>query len=116
MLSQLGPLFSYVPNASKTYPVVSDKFVTAARHTFSDTRIVISTDGHRHLGAALGHKDYTEIYDALLLRQYSILLIWTFMRLVVLCHSVLIVRVAVRLLYLLYINYSLILVHRKFFW
>ena len=38
------------------------------------------------------------------------------MRFVVLCHSVLIVRVAVRLLYLLYINYFLILVHRKFFW
>ena len=68
MLSQLGPLFGYVPNASKTYPVVKDKFVTAARHTFSDTGIVISTDKHRHLGAALGHKDHTTIDDALLLR------------------------------------------------
>ena len=61
-LSQLGPLFAYVPNASKTYLVVKDKYTAAARRAFSGTGIVISTDGQRHLGAALGHKDYTATY------------------------------------------------------
>ena len=57
-LSQLGPLFDYVPNASKTYLVVKDKYAAAAaRRAFSGTGIFISTDGQRHLGAALGHKD-----------------------------------------------------------
>ena len=55
-------MFGYVPNASKTYLVVKDKYAAAARCTFSDTGIVISTDGQRHLGAALGYKDYTATY------------------------------------------------------
>ena len=59
-LSQLGPLFGYVPNASKTYLVVKDKYAATARRAFSG--IVISTDGQRHLGPALGHKDYTATY------------------------------------------------------
>ena len=61
-LSQLGPLFGYIPNASKTYLVVKDKYVAAARLAFSGTGIVISADGQRHLGAAIGHRDYTATY------------------------------------------------------
>ena len=41
---------------------MKDKYVAAARRAFSGTGIVISTDGQRHLGAALGHKDYTATY------------------------------------------------------
>ena len=44
-LSQLGPLFGYIPNTSKTYLVVKDKYVAAARHVFSGTGVVISADG-----------------------------------------------------------------------
>ena len=55
-------------------------------------------------------------HDALLLRQYSTLWIQTFVRLVVLCRFVLVVRVAVRLLYMLCFDYSLILSHRQLFW
>ena len=61
-LSQLGPLFGYIPNASKTYLVVKDKYVAAARCAFSGTGVVISADGQRHLGAAIGHRDYTATY------------------------------------------------------
>ena len=61
-LSQLGPLFGYIPNASKTYLVVKDKYVAAARRAFSGTGVVISADGQRHLGAAIGHRDYTATY------------------------------------------------------
>ena len=48
-LSQLGPLFGYVPNASKTYLVVKDKYAATAKRAFSGTGTVISTDGQRHL-------------------------------------------------------------------
>ena len=61
-LSQLGPLFSYIPNASKTYLVVKDKYVAAARRAFSGTGVVISADGQIHLGAAIDHRDYTATY------------------------------------------------------
>ena len=64
-LSQLGPLFGYVPNASTIYLVVKDKYAAAARHAFPGTGIVISTDEQRHLGAALGYKDYTATYVSL---------------------------------------------------
>ena len=46
----LRSLFGYVPNASKTYLVVKDKYAAAAaaaRRTFSGTGIVIATDGQR---------------------------------------------------------------------
>ena len=62
-LSQLRPLFGYVPNPSKTYLVVKNKYAAAARRAFSGTSIVVYTDGQRHLGAALGHKDYTATYS-----------------------------------------------------
>ena len=61
-LSRLRPLFGYIPNASKTYLVVKDKYVAAARRAFSGTSVVISADGQRHLGAAIGHRDYTATY------------------------------------------------------
>ena len=54
-------MFGYIPNVSKTYLVVKDKYVAAARHAFSGTG-VNSADGQRHLGAAIGHRDYTATY------------------------------------------------------
>ena len=58
-------MFGYVPNASKAYLLVKDKYAAAVRRAFSGTGIVVSTDGQRHLGAALGHKDYTATYVTL---------------------------------------------------
>ena len=58
-------MFGYVPNASKIYLVVKDKYAATARHAFPGTGIVISTDEQRHLGAALGYKDYTATYVSL---------------------------------------------------
>ena len=40
-LSQLGPLYGYIPNASKIYLVVKNKYVAAARRAFSNTGIVM---------------------------------------------------------------------------
>ena len=53
-------MFGYVPNASKTYLVVKDKYAVVARCVVS-----ISADGRRHLGVALGHEDYIATYVTL---------------------------------------------------
>ena len=55
-------MFGNVPNASKIYLAVKDKYAAAAKHAFSGTGIVVSTDGQRHLSTALGLKDYTATY------------------------------------------------------
>jgi len=60
--SQIGLLFGYHPNGSKTYLVVKDKYAAAAKRAFAGTSIVVTTDGQRHLGAAIGSRDYTEAY------------------------------------------------------
>ena len=51
-LSKLRPLFGYNPNALKTYLVVKNKYA-AARLLFAGTYITVTTDGQRHLGAAI---------------------------------------------------------------
>lgn len=40
----LGPLFDYIPNASKTYLVVRQAASYSMLHIFSSKRILISTD------------------------------------------------------------------------
>ena len=52
-LSQIGPLFGYHPNATKTYLVIKDKYAVAARRAFAGTSISITTNGQRHLGVAI---------------------------------------------------------------
>ena len=56
----MGPLFGYYPNASKTYLVVKPEHEDTAREAFADTDVNITTQGKRHLGAALGSKTSTE--------------------------------------------------------
>ena len=54
-LLQAGPTFSYFPNSTKTYLIVKEEYESKARELFSaDTEVHVTTDGKRHLGAALG--------------------------------------------------------------
>ena len=57
-----GPSFGYHPNASKTYLVVKQDHEEQAKEIFSDTDVRLTTQGKRHLGAALGSKTFTEEY------------------------------------------------------
>ena len=41
---------------------MKNKYVAAARHSFADTCITVTTDGQRHLGAAIGPREYTTAY------------------------------------------------------
>ena len=61
-LSELGPMFGYNPNGSKTYLVVKEDHEECATRLFADTDVHVTTNGKRHLGAALGSKTFTEEY------------------------------------------------------
>ena len=61
-LTEYGPSFGYHPNASKTYLVVKQEYEESAKTAFADTEVHITTQGKRHLGAALGFKSFTEEY------------------------------------------------------
>ena len=58
-LLEHGNGFGYHPNASKTYLVV---ILEEAKHLFAGTNVNITTQGKRHLGAAIGSWDYMEQY------------------------------------------------------
>ena len=53
-VTTIGPDFGYYPNASKTHLVVKPELVSEAKKMFENTEVQISTNGQRHLGAAIG--------------------------------------------------------------
>ena len=57
-----GPLFGYYPYGAKIHLIVKEKYVSKAKDLFADTEIHITTDGMRHLGAALGANSFTKAY------------------------------------------------------
>ena len=61
-LVEMGPLFGYHPNAAKTCLVVKEEKEEEAKHVFQDTDIVITTEGKRHLGAAIGSSSFVETF------------------------------------------------------
>ena len=60
----VGPDFEYYPNASKTHLVVKPELVNKAKRMFKNTDVQISTNGQRHLGAAMGTQELIETYGA----------------------------------------------------
>ncbi len=58
-LSKEGPKFGYFPNGSKTWLVVKEAYFIEAVDIFRGTDVHITTEGRRHLGAALGTERYT---------------------------------------------------------
>ena len=57
-----GQSFGYHPNASKTHLIVKEQFLDEARRLFEGTNVNITVHGKRHLGAAIGSREYTEQY------------------------------------------------------
>ena len=55
-LMSLGPSYGYLANPSKTWLIVKPKHLPEATKVFHDSGINITTEGKRHLGAALGGK------------------------------------------------------------
>ena len=61
-IEHLGPTFGYHPNSTKTYLIVKEEHENKAKALFADTDVHITTNGKRHLGAALGANTFTEEY------------------------------------------------------
>jgi len=54
LLEEIGPLYGYFPNGSKTHLLVKPDAVERARLLFKGTGINISTEGKRYLGGGIG--------------------------------------------------------------
>ena len=54
----------YFPNASKTHLVIKPELMDEATKIFTNTSTQITTQGQRHLGAAIGTTSFAETCDA----------------------------------------------------
>ena len=49
-------------NASKTWLVIKPKYLAQAKELFADSGVQITSEGRRHLGAALGTKSFADAF------------------------------------------------------
>ena len=61
-LEESGPGLGYFPNAKKCWLIVKPCREEEARELFAGTAINATTEGQKHLGAALGSRSYLEEY------------------------------------------------------
>ena len=62
MLVEKGPAYGYFPKPTKTWLIVKEDKLEEANRMFKDTGIKIISDGMRHLGAAIGSKDFKDSF------------------------------------------------------
>ena len=65
-----GPLLGYFPNASKSWLVVKEDKVDAAKEIFADTEINITSEGRAYLGSFIGSDDSREKYAKELVEKW----------------------------------------------
>ena len=61
-LCRLGPKFRYFPEGSKSWIIVRENTKERAQTIFDDTKIKITTDSQRHLGAVIGTANVKQNY------------------------------------------------------
>ena len=61
-LCNLCPKFGYNPEASKCWLIVKPQLVKEAEKLFENTKINITVNGKRHLGAVIGSQEYRDEY------------------------------------------------------
>ena len=61
-LCNLVPKFGYNPEASKCWLIVKPQLVKEAEKLFENTKINITVNGKRHLGAVIGSQEYRDEY------------------------------------------------------
>ncbi len=66
-LTNIGPAYGYMVNASKTHLIVKASQLSEAQTTFEDTQINITTIGKPHL---LGSQEFTESFVRLCIHMY----------------------------------------------
>ena len=60
-ITRFGPEYGYYPNPAKTWLVVKEEYLEAARNTFGSSGIQITTKGWQYLGAPIGSKELVEM-------------------------------------------------------
>ena len=70
-LENIGPNYCYVVNPTKTWLIVKETFLSETNEIFKNTNIRITTEGHPHLGAALGTKTYVDSYVGKKVNEFS---------------------------------------------
>ena len=61
-IEKTGPDYGYHPNASKTWLIVKENHLEAAKAAFRGTEVQITIKGKRYLGAAIGTASFVESY------------------------------------------------------
>jgi hypothetical protein len=61
-LLEKGPAYGYFPKPSKTWLIVKADRLDEAKRVFEGTGVQFTSEGMRHLGAAIGSKKYKESY------------------------------------------------------
>ena len=62
MHTNVGPDYGYFPNASKMWLIVKEGYEDEAALVFDGTQIIISKEGKKYLGSAIGTQAFIEIY------------------------------------------------------
>ena len=53
-LCWIGPDFGYFPEATKSWLIVKERYLSTAKEIFKDSKVNITAEGKRHLGATIG--------------------------------------------------------------
>ena len=62
VLCETGPKYGYVPLPKKTILIVKPEFKAQAEQIFKNTKVKITTEGERHMGAVIGSHEFRETY------------------------------------------------------
>ena len=66
-----GPKYGYFPEASKSWLIVKPELEEEAIETFRGTSVKISTNGHKHLGAAIGSEEFKVDYIQAKVKEWT---------------------------------------------
>ena len=61
-LTEIGPDFGYHPNDKKCWIITKPDREIIVKEAFKGTAINVTVQGQRHLGAAIGSREYVEEY------------------------------------------------------
>ena len=69
-ITTIGPDYGYLPNSAKTCLIVKDSKLEEANIIFKGTGLSITTEGKRHLGAALGTQSFVKEFVQLKVKNW----------------------------------------------
>ena len=70
-LVEIGPLYGYHPNPTKTWLIVKEDYYDEAKTIFSLSGVNVNTTGRKHLGAALGRQELMHEYVETKVKEWT---------------------------------------------